>query len=269
MSGNQVHSAVDKATDSTAFEVAARAGHTVSGCLHLLIAYIIVRLAFGSAGNADQSGALATLAGATGGKIALWVAAVAFLAMALWRLAETIVGPHPGESGGDEISWFDRGKALSLMVVYLGFAFSAVQFARGAGTSNGQQNASTSARMMGSAGGKALLILIALIVIAVGCYHVYKGVTKKFLDDLKVDGGGIVEPLGVVGYVAKGGVLAGAGALLVVAVLKSDPSKATGIDGAVKTLGEAPLGKFLLLVAAAGIAAYGLYSFVMARYARM
>ena len=133
MSGNQMHSALDKATDSTAFEFAARAGYTVSGCLHLLIAYIIVRLAFGSAGNADQSGALATLASATGGKIALWVAAVAFVAMALWRLAETIVGPHPGESGGEEISWFDRGKALSLVVVYLAFAFSAVQFARGAG----------------------------------------------------------------------------------------------------------------------------------------
>ena len=93
--------------------------------------------------------------------------------------------------------------------------------------------------------------------------------TKKFLDDLKVDGGGVVEPLGVVGYVAKGGVLAGAGVLLIVAVFKTDPSKATGIDGAVKTLGEAPFGKFLLLLAAAGIAAYGLYSFVMARYARM
>lgn len=269
MSGNQVHSAVDKATDSTAFEVAARAGHIVSGCLHLLIAYIIARLAFGSGGNADQSGALATLASATGGKIALWVAAVAFVAMALWRLAEVIIGPHPGESGGEEISWFDRGKAASLMVVYLAFAFSAVQFARGAGASSGQQNAGLSARMMGSAGGKLLLIVVAVIVIAVGGYHIYKGVTKKFLDDLKVDGGGVVEPLGVVGYVAKGGVLAGAGVLLIVAVFKTDPSKATGIDGAVKTLGEAPFGKFLLLLAAAGIATYGLYSFVMARYARM
>src|SRR6185436_7446658 len=132
----------------------------------------------------DQSGALATMASATGGKIALWVAAVAFVALALWRLAEVFVGPHPGESGGEEISWFKRGKALSLTVVYLAFAFSAVQFARGAGTSSGQQNATLSARMMGSAGGKLLLIVVAVIVIAVGGYHIYKGVTKKFLDDL-------------------------------------------------------------------------------------
>lgn len=56
---------------------------------------------------------------------------------------------------------------------------------------------------------------------------------------------------------------------MIAATLSSDPAKATGFDGAVKTLGEAPFGKLLLIVAALGIAAYGLYSFVMARHARM
>ncbi|MDH3051941.1 hypothetical protein QEN42_19045 [Gordonia alkanivorans] len=45
MSGNQVTGAVDRATDSPWFQRGARAGHAVSGLVHLLIAYIVVRLA--------------------------------------------------------------------------------------------------------------------------------------------------------------------------------------------------------------------------------
>ncbi|KAB7753732.1 hypothetical protein MPHL43072_25045 [Mycolicibacterium phlei DSM 43072] len=58
----------DRATDSDAFEYTARAGFAVSGVLHLLIGYLIVRIALGSGSagqsgsgqsGADQSGALA------------------------------------------------------------------------------------------------------------------------------------------------------------------------------------------------------------------
>ncbi|QYB01527.1 DUF1206 domain-containing protein [Rhodococcus sp. USK10] len=263
--------AVDKATDSTTFERVARAGHVMSGFVHLLIAYIIVQLAFGSGGNADQSGALGTLASKPGGRIALWVATIAFIAMALWRLAETVLGPHATEKSGDndDTSLLDRAKAFGLAVVYFAFAFSSYQFASGGGKSSGQQNAGMSARLMESGAGKTLLVIVGLVAVAIGGYHIYKGAAKNFLDDLKGTPSKFVEPLGVVGYVAKGLVIAGAGVLVIVAVLNSDPSKATGIDGAVKTLGSAPFGQFLLILAALGIAAYGLYSFVMARYARM
>ena len=263
--------AVDKATDSTTFERVARAGHVMSGFVHLLIAYIIVQLAFGSGGNADQSGALGTLASKPGGRIALWVATIAFIAMALWRLAETVLGPHATEKSGDndDTSLLDRAKAFGLAVVYFAFAFSSYQFASGGGKSSGQQNAGMSARLMESGAGKTLLVIVGLVAVAIGGYHIYKGAAKNFLDDLKGTPSKFVEPLGVVGYVAKGLVIAGAGVLVIVAVFNSDPSKATGIDGAVKTLGSAPFGQFLLVLAALGIAAYGLYSFVMARYARM
>jgi hypothetical protein len=43
--------------------------------------------------------------------------------------------------------------------------------------------------------------------------------------------------------VAEGAVLSGGGVLVIVASLRSNPAKATGIDAAVKTLGQAPLGR--------------------------
>jgi hypothetical protein len=64
-------------------------------------------------------------------------------------------------------------------------------------------------------------------------------------------------------------VLAGAGVLTVVATLQADPSKSTGLDAAVKTLGDAPFGRVLLVMAALGIAAFAAYTFVRSRYGRM
>ena len=82
------------------FERFARAGFVVSGVVHLLIGYIAIRLALGGSGSADQSGAMAELAGKPGGVFALWVGVVAFLAMALWRLAEAALGSSSSPSSG-------------------------------------------------------------------------------------------------------------------------------------------------------------------------
>ena len=69
--------AVNWATGSRTVEVIARSGYPVNGVLHLLIAYIIVRIAFGFRGEADQTGALATLADQRGGESSLWIVGTA------------------------------------------------------------------------------------------------------------------------------------------------------------------------------------------------
>ncbi|GAY16049.1 DUF1206 domain-containing protein [Mycobacterium sp. shizuoka-1] len=273
MADSAMHGAVRAATDSRAFEVAARAGYSISGILHLVIAYIIVRLAFGSGGNADQSGALATLAAQPGGSVVLWLAAAGLIALALWRVAETVLGSHPSEPGHEHdgaSDLFDRAKSATLAAVYAGIALAAVRFAGGGGQSNSAQNTGLTARLLQTSWGKGLLLIAAVVIVSVGGYHVYKGVSTKFEKDLTVSGGGpLITPLGIAGYTAKGVVLGGAGVLLAVATATADPSKGAGLDAAVKSLGEAPFGKVLLLAAAVGFAAYGAYCFVLARYARM
>jgi hypothetical protein len=272
MADKSMHGVADRATDSDAFEYTARAGFAVSGVLHLLVGYIVLRLAFGSGGNADQSGALATLARQTGGAVILWVAAIGLVALGLWRVAEAIVGSKPGEGSGshqDDTPAWKRAKSIGLAIVNFAIALSAARFAMGTGQQSSQQNSGQSAQLMQSGWGKALLIAVGLGLVGVGGYHVYKGVSKKFLKDLRVSGGSGITAVGIAGYAAKGLVLAGAGVLVVVATLQADPSKAAGLDAAVKTLGQAPFGKFLLIVAALGIAAFGAYSFVRARFGRM
>jgi hypothetical protein len=252
-------SAASTAHGNVWFERVAQAGFAASGLLHLLIAFIVARLALGDGGNADQSGALATLAAQPGGAVMLWVAAVVLAALGVWYLVETFL----------EDDAKHRVKSAAVGVVYLGLAFSAAKFAMGSGKSSGQQNAGLSAQMMQSVWGKAVLVVVALVVIGVGGYHVYKGVSRKFFQDLDVSGGTAITWIGTVGYAAKGLVLLGAGLLVLVATFTADPAKASGVDAAVKTLGAAPFGKVLLIIAALGLAAYGAYGFVRSRHADM
>lgn len=271
-SSNSMHGIADRATDSNAFEYTARAGFAASGVLHLLLGFIIARLAFvGGDGNADQSGALSELGSQSDGAILLWIVAVGLLALGLWRVAEAVLGSKPSEKStfkDDNPAW-KRAKSLGLAIVNCAIAVSAARFATGSGQSSSQQNSGLSAQLMQSGWGKVLLVAVGLGVIAVGGYHIYKGASEKFLDELRVSGGKAITVIGVTGYVAKGIVLAGAGLLVILATLQADPAKASGLDAAVKTLGQAPFGKFLLIAAAVGMAAFGVYSFIRSRYSRM
>jgi hypothetical protein len=267
-----VKGAVNRATDSRAVQYFARAGYPVSGVLHLLVAYMIVRIALGSEAEADQTGALATLAREGGGALSLWVVAAGLIALAMWRLAETVLGLHPGESSNADARHspiMNRLKAFGLALVYGAVAFTAIQFAVGSSRRGSRQAAGLSARLMQSHGGKAVLVIVGLAIAAIGGYYVYKGVSKKFLRDLNSPCGRLITTLGICGHVAEGSVLFAAGVSVVVATYLSDPAKATGLDGAVKAVGEAQFGAAILMVAAAGFAAYGLYSFALARYSRM
>ena len=256
---------------NSVFERFARAGYVVSGLLHVIIGYLAIRIALGvDGGSADQSGALAALAAKPGGIVALWVVVVALVVMALWRLVETALGRSTDpKSQGATSEVLDRVKAFALAVVYFAFAYSAFGFARGAGKSTGKQNSAMSARLMQTGAGTIALIAGGVIIVAVGGYHVYKGASRNFLDDLKGNSSDLVRRLGMVGYIAKGLVIAGAGVLVVVAAGRSEPNTATGLDGALKTLGAQPYGAALLIAASLGIITYGLYSFAMARYTKM
>ena len=266
--------AVRSAVAHPAAHVAARVGYVISGLIHLLIGYLIVRIAMGSSGVADQTGALRTVAMTLGGTVALWATAIALVPLTLWRIAETILGLHPGEHGRagedpQDFRWTNRLKAFGLAVVYTAVGVTAVQFALGRRKSGAAENAGLSARLMRSSEGKAVLVAIGVVIVVIGCYFAYKGASRRFCNDLKSSPGTVVTVLGVLGYVAEGLVLAGAGALVIVAAVRADPSKATGLDGAVKALEHGPHGTVLVLGAAIGFAAYGCYSFALSRYSRM
>ena len=75
--------------------------------------------------------------------------------------------------------------------------------------------------------------------------------------------------LGRLGYAALGVVFTIIGIFLIVAAVQFNPHKAKGLDTAIAELLKLPLGQVLLILVALGLLAYGLYSFVEARYRRI
>jgi len=266
MDHQDVKAAASSAADHPALEAAARAGYATSGLLHLLIGWITLQVAFGGSGkNADQSGALASLAGNPAGKAALWIGVIGFAGLALWQLTDAVVG-HPGD---DKDAWGGRAKAAGKGVVYLALAWSALNFARGKSSNSRSQSVDFTAKLLDKPGGRILVVVIGLAVIAVGAYHVYKGWTKKFLQDLRDHPGTWATRAGRIGYIAKGVALVIVGFLFAAAGFHKQAGEATGLDGALKSLRDQPVGTVLLVLMAIGFAAYGLYSFARAKHARV
>lgn len=258
---DEIRDASRKIGNSRAVEWGARLGYAASGLMHLLIGWLALQIAWGGgSGNADQSGALATVARTTGGGILLWVVAVGFTLLAVWQVTEAV---RPSAETGDRL------KAGGKFVGYAALAFTSLQFALGGGSSSKSQSRDFTRTLMEHTGGRFLVGLVGLGVIGIGAYHVYKGWKKKFLEDLQEHPGQWVVPVARFGYIAKGVALGVVGGLFLVAAFQHQAKEASGLDGALHTLRDAPLGQWLLSLVALGILAYGVYSFARARYARV
>jgi hypothetical protein len=68
------------------------------------------------------------------------------------------------------------------------------------------------------------------------------------------------------GLAARGVVFLLIGAFFAMAAYYQNPSQAKGFAGALDYVRSQPYGPWLLLVVALGVAAYGFYQFVLARY---
>ncbi|MGY2001639.1 DUF1206 domain-containing protein [Blastococcus sp. SYSU DS1024] len=267
-------SAAGRAADSDGLEHLARVGLIAYGLVHVLIAWLALQLAWGRAGQqADQSGALATLAAQPLGGPLLWVLAVGLLALAVWQAAEVLRWRHGwSASGKARTQALERtAKAVAKAVVYLALAVLAVRFATGGGQSGSGSQQQATAGVLGWPAGRWLVAAAGLVVVGVGGYLVHKGLSKRFLKEIDLHGCStsarrLVTRLGQVGFPAKGVALGLVGGLLVWAAWTFDPAKASGLDGALHTVLTAPAGPVLLTLVAVGIAAFGAYCFVRARY---
>lgn len=260
-----VDNAARSAVDHPALEWLARCGFVMNGVMHLLIGWIAIRIALGSGGDeASNSGALAQIAEVPGGQVMLWAGAVAFVALGLWQVIEMFLG-------SDEMT--DRVRTGAKAVVYLALGATTARFASGGGGSDSQTASGTTAGLLGSGPGKVAVVVAGLVLIGVGVYHVFKGATSKFVEDLERTGGGnvgrAIVVAGRLGYIAKGAALTILGGLVVAAAVTADPEKAGGLDSALRMVGKQPFGQVLLILTGIGIALYGVYSIGRSRYGRM
>jgi Domain of Unknown Function (DUF1206) len=248
----------------------ARAGLTARGVIYLLIGWVAVLVALGhSSREADQQGALQLLAGQPYGLVSLWLLGVGFVAYALWRLGEAafgVTGEPPG--AGPRLISLGQG------VIYAGFAYLTFTVISGSSRSQSRQQQDITATVMRHADGRWLVGLAGVIVVVIGLILVSQGARRKFekyLRTAQMSPGTrrVVELLGVIGTVARGLVFALVGALVIDAAITHKASESGGIDKALLTLRNQPAGEFLMLLAALGLAVFGIYGLCEARWRRV
>jgi hypothetical protein len=250
-------------------KVGARIGLVAYGITYLLVAWLALQVAFGGGEQTDQSGAFQAIAAEPFGKVLLWVLVVGFVAVVLWRIEQAIFASAGVQDTKEQIK--KRVEAGARALVFTALAVLAARTAMGSGESGTGQQAT--AGVFGWPGGRFLVGAVGLAVLAVAVVKAKHGWEKKFLEDMNLPSDQharkLVERLGQVGSVAKAVALGLIGVLIVVAAVTFDPSKANGLDPALKGLAGQPFGMIALTVVALGLAAYGVFCFFDAKYHRV
>ena len=259
-----------RASDSRPAQWLARLGLTARGVLYILIGVVAILVAIGQGSHeADQSGALQLLASQPYGLVALWLLFVGFAGYALWRLSEAVFGVT-GEGNGAG----PRLKSLVRAVLYAIFAVLTVKVITGQQASQASQQKDLTATVMHHTGGRWLVGIVGVAIVIAGLALVLEGIRRKFMKYLRTGEMSpqtrrAVERLGMIGTTARGLVFALAGVLVIDAAVEFKPSKAGGVDKALLTLRDQPFGEFLLILAAAGLIAFGVYGLAEARWRRV
>jgi len=257
---------------SRTFEVLSRAGFVARALVYAIIGILALKLALGHGGKVtDQQGALKTVASQPFGEFLLTLVAIGLGGYSLWRLVRAAIGHGP--EGSD--SGFDRISALASGIAYGAMCAIAIEILLGAGGGgNAGSPKKAAAGILGWPAGAWIVGLAGVVMIGVALYQGYRGVTKKFLEESKVEEmphrvKEWISRLGTIGHLARMVVFGLVGIFLVKAAVDYNPDKAVGLDGALAKIVHHSYGPFLLGVVAAGLIAFALYSLSDARYRRI
>jgi uncharacterized protein DUF1206 len=269
---SEASAAARRAARSTWLERLTRFGLLGYGVTHLLVGWIALQLAFGKAPAAgDQSGAFQTLVKQPSGKFLLIAVAIGLAAMTIWQALEAAVG-HLEERGRARV--FERVASAGKAAFYAFLAYKAFQVVMGSTQSSSAQQQQTTGNLLASPGGRWLVGLIGLAIVAVGIGLIWYGWTKRFerymkKSEMSPSTRKTARWLGMLGYAAKGIAYGTLGLLVLTAAATYDASKAGGLDGALHTLAQQPYGDLILIGVALGIAAYGVFCLFQARYRKV
>ncbi|MFL6857793.1 MAG: DUF1206 domain-containing protein [Allosphingosinicella sp.] len=247
---------------SSSFLLLARFGFVARGIMYMLVAWLALRVGR----NEDAGNALGYL-GSGGGRAILAGMAVGFAAYAAWRLVDAALDTQRRGKG-----WKAIGKRLAGAgsgVIHAGLALSAARVAlghHGSGGGSSRTAETGAATALQWPGGETLLLGAAAMLAAVAVAQVAMGVRLRFLHHMSAEAERHwwVKAAGLVGYCARGAIFAAAAWLMFRASADHAPSKAGGLGDALRALPS-----LARAAAAAGLAVFGLFSMVEARFRRM
>ena len=272
-------SAADKVAPGDAdhddvLEVVARAGYTAKGITYLLVGVLAAMAAFQGFSADGSKGTLASVAQMPGGRWLVGLLGLGLAMYALWQFSRLLVDPE--DEGSDKSGLAKRvflgGSGVihtSLAIFAFRSAFTATSEEAGRGDGGGTQGLVQMA--LGWPAGWLIVIAAGLGVLGFGLYQLYKSYKIKLTSKLALEHMSeamrkVTKAVARLGLGARGVVFSMVGSFIVYAGYRGRSSEAGGSDSALETLGN--FGTWALVPVAVGLACYGAYMLIKARYRR-
>jgi hypothetical protein len=252
-----------------------RLGFVARGAVYAVVAALALVLALGGRGETtDTRGALAALAATPPGRSLLVVLGVALAGLAVFFVLETLAPARRPSRAAWAVAM--RVGNAGAAVGYAVLAAAAERLGSGgtAGPATARVARTWTERALGLPGGRWLVLATAAVVVFVGARQAWRGLRRRFLEDLPAAGvprplRRWAGPLGAAGFTAQGAVLVVAGLFFADAAIRRAPRKAAGFDGALAAIAATRWGTGLLAVVAVGLLAYAAYSLLEGHHRRL
>lgn len=254
------------------FEKFARFGLVSKGIVYFLMGTLSVLAAFGlSREKGDKAEAFQFIYDQPFGRVILGGIALGLFGYVMLRMFQAFKDTE--NKGKDLKGILDRvGYAMSAFL-YLAIGAYAVKLvfrgATGGGDSDSRQFVVS--KILEYSGGEYLVGIGGLIVVGMGIYQIFRGVSGKFMKKVNLYNSNMKDAFktaGTIGYISRGIVLGIIGYFLLHAAWFSNPDDAQGTGAAFDFL-QNKFGSFMMALVAAGLIGYGVFCFVKARYQKI
>ncbi|WKN44362.1 DUF1206 domain-containing protein [Tunicatimonas pelagia] len=263
---------LDQTKDESIRKIA-RVGMFAKGVVYVILGVLTAMYAFGSGGQkAGKDSALKFVYEQPFGKVLLAVLAAGLICYVIWRFVQAFRDPE--DKGDDKQGIGNRIGYAASGVLYGVFAYEAIRmlFTSGSSGSGGSQKETIVSMLLGQPFGQILVGIVAVVFFGKAAYQIYRAVSGKYakkVKDSELDYRvkDILRKAGYVGYVARGIVIAIIGYFFLRAAIESNPNAAGGTQQAFDFIqSSSTWGTILLGIIAIGLACYGVFMFVKARY---
>ena len=254
----------------------ARLGYASKGVIYGTAGLLTAQAGLHRGGTtADRSDAIRFIAGQPFGRAMLAVIAIGIAGYVLWRVVSGVTDAD--RHGSDWKGLAVRAASVIRGGFYAVFAYTLIRLLLhhgGGGKDSDATSRHWTSRALDQPFGRWLVMAAGLSLIGYGVYQCYRAAGTTLGKQLNLASAtmrtrSILLAISRFGAGARGVVFGVIGASLIRASLHRNSSDAKGLSGALRQLAALPMGSWILTVAGLGLASYGAYALISARYRRI